>query len=370
VGLGLSLELARIHARAHAGYASFCTISETVNCDKVATSRYSVVLGLPVAVWGAVAYGVVIALAASALLRRRSGGTWPVGLLFLLGAAATAASAVLAGVSEFLIGAWCLLCIGSWLVSLALLLTGWWASRAPGLVAAVREDVAAVLARPARAAALGVVLVGGLALAANAYPRYWEAKRSSGGEQPTAGAGARPTAGSGATGTARPAATGPTAVVVYSDYECPYCAKAHEEARVILARRPDVQLVHRQFPLDATCNPAVKRTVHPGACDLARAAICADAQGKLPEMDDALFRNQEEQRPVLDLARKVGLDLDRFRTCLAAPETERRLAADVEAGMRDGVRATPTYVVNGTARAGAFPVDLLPPAPEVPAASR
>jgi protein-disulfide isomerase len=182
-----------------------------------------------------------------------------------------------------------------------------------------------------------------VAALAGVYPRYWRhapAPRALAAE-----------------------ATGPGVVVEYSDYECPMCARAHEETRALLAMRPDVKLVRRHFPLDPTCNPAVKRPIHPEACGLARAGICAEAQGRLPEMDDALFRNQQERLPVAALAERLGLDMPRFRDCLASPETDRRLGADIGAALRDGVRATPTYVVGRVLEVGRLPGELLPPPP-------
>ncbi|HEX5631781.1 MAG TPA: vitamin K epoxide reductase family protein, partial [Gemmatimonadales bacterium] len=63
VGAALSVELALLHARAHAGGASsFCAISERVNCDTVALSPWSVALGVPLAAWGALAYLAVAGL--------------------------------------------------------------------------------------------------------------------------------------------------------------------------------------------------------------------------------------------------------------------------------------------------------------------
>jgi protein-disulfide isomerase len=149
-------------------------------------------------------------------------------------------------------------------------------------------------------------------------------------------------------------------VVGYTDYECPFCARVHEKTRALDARS-DVTFVRRHFPLDPACNPAVRRRIHPSACNLARAAICAEAQGRLGRMEDALFGNQRERLPLETLATRVGLDLGRFRACLDAPETERRLAADVAAAMRDGVRSTPSYVVDGAVYSGRFPAERLPP---------
>ncbi len=347
-GLALAIVLARLHQQAHAGVASFCAISETVNCDRVATSRYSVVLGLPVAVWGVLGYGSTAVLAVSGLARRRPSPTWPVGLLACVGAAASLVSLALALVSTLAIGALCLLCSALWAVAVALLAATWRGSRPGGLAAAVRADLAAIRASPGRAAAFVLGCLAATAVAAAAYPRYWERSRAGPPVLPAAAA---------------PVAAGPAVVVEYSDYQCPMCARAHEEVRAFQARRPDVILVRRHFPLDSSCNPAMTKPMHPLACALARAAICAEAQERFAEMDDALFKNQQAGLPVEAIAGRLGLDMARFRECLASPETERRLAADIAAALRDRVAATPTFVVRGVAVAGRLPVELLPPPP-------
>jgi protein-disulfide isomerase len=319
-----------------------------VNCDRVALSRFSVQLGLPIAVWGVLGYALMAGLAASGVARRRPGSTWPAGLLLLVSVSAAVASVALAVVSKVAIGAWCPLCVVSWLISFGLVAAAWRASRGPGAGGAIREDLAALCARPLRAGAVVLLLLGGVVLTSAAYPRYWERGSASVRKAPSEATGPA----------AATASAGPLLVFEYTDYECPFCARMHEETRA-LAHRPDVTLVRRHFPLDPACNPAVKRQVHPSACTLARAGICAEAQGRIAEMEDALFANQRDRAPVEALASRLRLDLERFRACLSSPETERRLAADVAAGVQDGVRATPSYVVGGTVHAGRLPPELL-----------
>jgi protein-disulfide isomerase len=358
-GLVLALLLAREHAQAHAGVVGFCTLSDFVSCDKVATSRFSVVLGLPVAVWGAFAYLVALVLAVSGLRRARPHETWPAGLLFVLGGAMTAVAVVLAAVSEVGIGALCLLCAGSWVASAFLFVASWRAGRPRGIADALRADAAVLRARPGRAAALAVAGLAAVAIVAAAYPRYWERKPAA----PQARA-AHPLP---------PSTGGPVIVVEFSDYECPYCALAHEDLKALLAERPDVKLVKKHFPLDPTCNRAVPRAIHKDACALAFAAVCAEEQGKLGAMDDALFRNQKEKRPLDEIVREVGLDLTRYAECRRSPSTQRRIEADVTAGLAVGVKATPTYVVNGVPFAGGkLTADQLPPppGPEAPATAQ
>ncbi len=364
VGVVLSLLLARLHEQAHAGITSSCAIDDVVNCDRVATSRFSVVLGLPVAVWGAFGYALAGALAASGLTRRRAHPGWPAGLLFVVAAAAVAASVVLALVSKLAIGAWCLLCAASWAVSLGLLVAAWRACRGFGVAGAARADLALVRGRPWSTAALALAAAAAVALVAAAYPRYWERSPRQGGPRlvtstpGTVGSVTQPGSGAAPGSAAFP---GEVTVVEYSDYECPYCARAHEETRAALSGRPDVTLVRRHFPLDASCNPSVTRTIHPSACALARAAICAEVQDRFAEMDDALFQNQRDHLPPVKLAERLGLDLQRYLACVGSPETDRRLAADIGAAVRDGVNATPTYVVGGVIHAGRLPVEFLPP---------
>lgn len=350
-GLILALVLVQEHATAHAGGSSFCAISEYVNCDRVAMSRYSVLLGLPVAAWGALGYGLELALALAGLAPRRRRAGWPAGLLLVVAAAGAAVAVVLAAVSTLLVGALCILCTASWLVSLALLVAAWRACRPAGPAAALREDLALLRERPGPALVLLLAGAALVLLVVQAFPRYWEAKRPAQDSRgPAPVADVRP-----------PGATqGPLPVVVFSDYLCPACARAHEETRALLAGRDDVRLSRRQFPLDSDCNPAVKRRMHPGACDLARLGICAEAQGKLEPLEDLLFANQVAKRPVDELVRAAGVDQRRLEACLASPETEARLRSDIEAAIRIGLRGTPTFVVGGRQLPN-LPPELLPP---------
>jgi protein-disulfide isomerase len=351
-GLVIAIVLTRLHAQAHAGVASFCAIDDTVNCDKVATSAYSVVLGLPVSIWGVLGYAVMLALALWGLARRGPHPAWPSGLLLATAAGAVAASVALAYVSKVLIGAWCILCIASWVAAAGVLVAAIAAVRPVGAGAALRADLAAVRASPGKVGAAAALLAAGVAATAYAYPRYWERK-------------AQPPAPDAATAPATATAprTGPVVVVEFSDYECPYCALMHERSKPLLLGRKDVVFEKRHFPLDQACNPLVTRPFHQRACGLALAAICAEQQGKLHEMDDALFANQQLKDPLETVAARVGLGLGRFASCLQDPATRRRLDADVQAGLRAGVKATPTYLVDGQVFSGQFPAHLLPPRP-------
>jgi len=356
-GLVLALLLVQVHHDAAAGLTSFCTISEEINCDKVALSSWSVAFGVPVAAWGAIGYLLAAVLSAWGLSSRRLHPGWPAGLLLLLSATAVAGALALAFISKVLIGAWCLLCAGSWVASVGLLLSSGWACR-PAARAAVKADLRSAGRRPRWVASLVVAgLVGLLALVAF-YPRLEAGGRAG------AASGAPAGPDQVALPPPLPAATGPA--VLFSDYECPFCALAHDDLRELLRKRPDIQVVHRHFPLDQSCNPMLNRPMHLRACELARAAICAEVQGRFEEMDDALFASQKAPAPVEELAARLRLDVASFKACLTSPSTEARLAGDIAAGMKARIKSTPTFVVDGTLHEGKLPLERFPPPAAVP----
>jgi protein-disulfide isomerase len=360
IGIVLSVVLVVEHATAHAGGVSICAISDYVNCDKVAMSRFSVVLGMPVAAWGALGYGLELLLAVAGLSPRRRKAGWPAGLLFVVAALGAATAVALAAVSTLVIGALCLFCTASWLVTFALLAAAWRACRPAGVAATVREDLALLRERRSQAFVLvlaGVVLV---LVVLTAFPRYWEAKRPLAATGAPAGPGAGATGGTASAVGPAAASQGPLAVVEFSDYLCPACKRAHDETRALLAGRGDVHVSRRQFPLDSDCNPMLKRRMHPGACELALVGICAEEQGKLEPMEDLLFANQDAKRPVSELVKAAGLDEKRLQACLAAPATSARLQDDIQAAMRIGLKATPTFVIRGQQYPN-LPPELLPP---------
>lgn len=325
LGLGISVYLVLVHAGMG---GQICDLSETVSCDKVAASPWSVLLGVPLAAWGALAYLAVGAISALAARRDAPHPGFGGGLLVVATGLMSATAVFLAYVSEVLIGALCLFCAGSWLTSFALLFASWrLARRAGGVGPALRADLAAVARRAMPFAALAGVLA---LLAAGLFAGYRLARPH------IAAAGA----------------TEPLVVLEFSDYECPVCARMHRDNKDLVAKNPWLRLERRHFPLDDACNPIVKRPFHVGSCELSRAALCADAQGRFKAMDDALFANQESKVPVDALAGQVGLDLDRFRACMTSPDTAARLQADLSQGVALKVRATPSYVVDGKVYAG------------------
>lgn len=132
----------------------------------------------------------------------------------------------------------------------------------------------------------------------------------------------------------------PVTIVEFSDFECPYCGRAHPILQQVLRDYEGrVRVVFKQFPLSA----------HPHAMPAARAAVAAGNQDHFWEMHDLLFEHQRqlEEEDLERYAEQLGLDMDRFREDMQSAETQQRVEADKQQGQRLGVEGTPTFFVNG-----------------------
>ena len=122
-------------------------------------------------------------------------------------------------------------------------------------------------------------------------------------------------------------------VIVYGDYECPFCA-AFE------ARLSDFEVCFRHFPV---------KSAHPRAHAAACAAEAAALQGRFWEMHDALFADQGrlDDPHLWARAERLGLDVERFDADRRSETVLARVKADFRGGVRAGVVTTPTAFADG-----------------------
>ena len=143
-------------------------------------------------------------------------------------------------------------------------------------------------------------------------------------------------------------------IVEFSDFQCPYCAKAALEAAQVVQKFPkDVKLVFKQFPLDD----------HSQAELAAEASLAAQAQGKFWQMHDKMYANfrQINRDRILVWATETGLDMTRFRTELDSHKYATRVKAEEQEGETAGVEGTPTFYINGQKFNGVFEVKAIAP---------
>ena len=140
----------------------------------------------------------------------------------------------------------------------------------------------------------------------------------------------------------------PVEITEFADFSCPHCAvfaiveMPYVRERLIATGRLKWRFM--DFPLQGNINSPAAHL----------AAGCAAEQGRFFEMMDAIFNRQNEwaadrraDRKLRDYARQVGLDLDRFDTCVETKHAQPLVDADYAEGERIGVQGTPAFVVNG-----------------------
>jgi len=129
-------------------------------------------------------------------------------------------------------------------------------------------------------------------------------------------------------------------VVEFSDFQCPYCARAADVVDQVKEKYGDrVHFVFREFPLP----------MHPNARGAAEAALAANAQGKFWQFHDKLFKNQGQlSRDGLEgFAKEAGLDMAAFNKALDAKTFSADVDSDVKLGEGVSVQGTPTMFING-----------------------
>ena len=147
------------------------------------------------------------------------------------------------------------------------------------------------------------------------------------------------------------AAGGPIVVVEYVDYLCPFCRQLYGGLDQYLAQQNGrVSWYFKNLPLDTACNPALSENLHPGACWMARGAVCAQGAGKWVEFYRAAFTAQIENPgppEVIRLGRQIGLAPSSFEGCIRSPATTAAVTADVAESVRAKAQGTPTLFING-----------------------
>ncbi|MCI5124846.1 MAG: hypothetical protein D3925_10295, partial [Candidatus Electrothrix sp. AR5] len=126
IGIAASAYLGLSHYRNYTdiGYSSFCAISQSINCDTVSQSPWSILLGLPVALWGILGYTVFFLLALPAQVNTKERrGLWD--LLFLIALLLSLIDLFFGYITAIKIESYCIVCLLTYVVSFALLFLIW-----------------------------------------------------------------------------------------------------------------------------------------------------------------------------------------------------------------------------------------------------
>ena len=358
-GLSVSTYLAVSHYRVHTDlvYQSFCAVSKAINCDTVSQSEYSVLLGLPVPIWGVFGYTLFLLLASLTAATPGAPRGWD--LLFLMSIVLSLSSVAFAGISAIKIGSYCLLCILTYAVNFMLLFFSWLTRRrfpSGGLAAGLRQDLEFLRAK--RGIAIPATAALGLALAITWYgtPPYWHYRPPRAEISVSSGV---TEAGHAWIGAEHPVLD----IIEFTDYQCFQCRKMHRYLRELVSRYPDkIRLIHRNYPMDHEFNPIVKEPFHSGSGRMALLAIHGAATGAFWELNDRLFERAAGNRiSFRELAAETGLDPQILSAAMTHEPYRLHLLRDIREGMKLGIVGTPSYVIAGKVYEGVIPPEVLEP---------
>lgn len=365
VGLLLAGYLAYLHIGLLRGEllgGAVCSASGAFNCHAVTGGSWGRWFGIPLAFWGAMGYVVALALGLFGTQSEEAASA-AIPLIVVLSSLFLIANIWLLAIMAFVIRLFCLLCLLTDAVNLALLLVSLSALGAPwgravGQAAASLRALAPGRRNPGAALFWGAVVLGLIGVASVHAATTFVAKGSSADAQHHVREYVQRQARVAVDVTGDPRKGSPAApvqLVEFSDFHCPACQRAAKFNEIILANhRRDATLLFKHFPLDTNCNDKISRMVHPGACQLAAASECAHEQDKFWVFHDMVF----EQGAKYNLNNlegditRLGIDLGRYRACMDAGRGMDAVKKDVAEGGKIQVGSTPTYVVNGLPMAG------------------
>ncbi len=146
-------------------------------------------------------------------------------------------------------------------------------------------------------------------------------------------------------------------VVVFSDFQCPYCKIFHKALDDAIKNYGDkVQFDYKFLPLT---------DVHPQAGSAALAATCALEQGKFWEYADKLYADQtvwggmKDTNKFKEYARNLKLDVAKFNQCLDSKKYQNMLDDDKKEADSFGISGTPGVFVDDQFQEGAVSYDQL-----------
>ena len=340
---------------------SFCHISDLIDCDGVAQTKYAVFLGIPLALWGLFLYMFILFLALIDEIKTTPGLGFlkvfknPSSYIHSLALLSFSISMVLAGIQIFDIQKLCIICFLTYAVDLALLLVNksWGKGPLYDVKVSIQDFIEAIKVKNYAISFFAIVFLGVCVLAYTSlsYVLAQQVKRQNEFEKiKSLNAGDFPVYGN-----VLGDENAKLVAIEFSDFQCPFCSLYNTVLYKVIKKDglKNVRIEHKNFPLDSTCNKYLSQTMHPQACMLAKYAIAAEKQGKHWDVVTILFDEKPTtETKIKELAVNLDIDIDKLQKDAHSPEVKKQLEDEIEEAIKYGVNGTPALVVNGKAETG------------------
>ena len=359
LGLTDTLYLALSHYRNYTDitYSSFCAISKAINCDTVSQSPWSILFGMPVALWGFfgyLLYGTILMAARKKTQQQLS--LWS--LLFLLGFLFSLAAVYFGYVSGTKIHSYCILCILSYAISFALLIYSWLIRRRfdnRPFLTSLAQSFSFILGNRFLKITLPILIALFIGIKIS-LPHYWTYTLPAVSDKISTGLTEDLSPWIGAE---QPTLT----TAEYSDYQCFQCYQMHFMLRRLISQYPTkIRLIHRHYPMDNAVNEIIVPTpFHVGSGKMAMMAIYASFKNKFWQANDALFQLGQQKKPfnTKTLSQETGILPGELAMATRNPKIRLLLQRDIRKGMLLHITGTPTFVINNQTYQGSIPAEIL-----------
>jgi protein-disulfide isomerase len=143
---------------------------------------------------------------------------------------------------------------------------------------------------------------------------------------------------------------GDVTIVEFFDYRCPYCKQVLPSLQALLREDHNLRFLYKELPV-----------LGPQSVTAAHAALAAQRQGKYEAFHNAMMatKGQITDDTVYKIAGSVGLDVERLKQDMSAPEIEQALKANLALADALNIHGTPGFIIGKHIVPGAVDLDAL-----------
>jgi protein-disulfide isomerase len=143
---------------------------------------------------------------------------------------------------------------------------------------------------------------------------------------------------------------GDVTIVEFFDYRCPYCKQVEPSLEAMVKEDLKLRIVYKEFPV-----------LGPASIYASRMALAARMQGKYAAFHTAMMatRGQITEETIVKVAKTVGLDVDKAKADMHAPEIEDQLKRNLALAQELAIEGTPAFIVGNKLVPGATDIDSL-----------
>ena len=145
-------------------------------------------------------------------------------------------------------------------------------------------------------------------------------------------------------------ARGDVTIVEFFDYRCPYCKQVQPSLQTMLNEDHKLRFVYKEMPV-----------LGPASVVAARAALAAQRQGKYEAFHTAMMatKGQITEDTVFKVAASVGLDIDRLKRDMTAPDIAEAIKKNLALADALNIRGTPGFIIGDKIVPGALDIEAL-----------